>query len=445
MGYDFGFELDPKNWNVGNPIPAVSTNAGSVNASTTSLTQLAQNAKSNPSKREKLYRNYPFDIRQLRSRIYWGSCVADRLISLVMGRTSTLRLAGVTVPDSQDIGDMTGLEDFIFYDDWSGVCRAYHCLKAAAELLSVSDDILKKVFGSQIKQGTTRLQVLSDFNLKLLHWKGSLGPELFWNKSILRKTARNELYMGPRYMFFIIMLSVNRPFVLMAALGSSKSIDIDNAKMPIEICDDVIDDLEIVVRALSNPEQDHKVFCPHISSVYSVILAISVLLWRFKISKDRSSKQAIANKLDLFFNFLERCQEVWPLAKRPVLIFRRRINELWLDPKDIATEYNSPVPTNLETFPTAAHSGPEVDINHFMFPTVDYGGYSDPNSAIYDTFSRSLRNNHEIQNGFNDLASYNNIEDVFQSIFEEPLNQQIFTRLDLADALWDEALYEKNN
>lgn len=412
VGYDIGFELDPKSW-------AISPSA-------------APSSTNSPSTHE-LYQKYPFDIKQLRSRIYWGSYIADRLIGLVMGRPATLKLADVTIPDSQDIGDLTGIEDFIFYDNRSDkqyACRAFHCLKAVVELLTLSDDILKKVFGSEANKGVTRLQVLSDFNLKLIHWKENLSKELFWNKSILKRTAHNELYMGPRYTFFVIMLSINRPFVLMAALGSSKSINIDIAKMPIQICDDVIDDLEIVIKALTTQESSYQVFCPHILSVYSVVLAISVLLWRFKIAKDVQSKNSIALKLELFFKFLEKCQSIWPLATRPVAIFRKRISELWLESKETSVEKEIP-----DVQPKQENVPYQENFHGEMMEDLNQMSHNE-----YDVFSRSLRNNYEM-NGLETSASFTNLTDVFQ-IFEEPSNQQIFTRLDLADALWDEALYE---
>lgn len=389
IGLDLGFELDPKQWNASFPIPKSSLQTDS--PSLDNLTNII-------SKRE-LYQNYPFDINQLKSRIYWGSYVVDRLVCLVMGRPSTLKLTDVTIPDSQDIGDLTGIEDFIFYDNSSDrqyACRAFFCLKAVIELFGISDDILKKVFGSKILPGNgrSRLEVLFNFNLKLLKWKENLSQELFWNKSILKATAHNELYMGPRYTFFIIVLSVNRPFILMIALSSSKLINFEIVKMSIEICDDVIDDLEIVVNALEEQQSLHNMFCPHILVVYSVILAISLLLWRFKISQTVTLKNTISKKLEFFYDFLEKCSHIWPLASRPLITFRKRINELWLDVKKDQDN--------------------------------DYKPFEDSYSNDFAEFD----------------LDHDNIDDIFQSVFEQPINQQILSRLDLADARWDEALYE---
>ncbi|CAH6723375.1 activatory protein Cha4p [[Candida] jaroonii] len=406
MGHDLGFELDPRDWNVTTSIPHSGSSMHSTSASYANLKQLSQSDV-----KQDLYNNYPFEINNLRSRIYWGSYVSERLICLVMGRSPTLKLTDVTIPDSQDIGDLTGIEDFIFHDNLSErqyACRAFYCLRAVVELLILADDILNKVFGSDTN-GIKRSDILSSYNLKLLQWKESLGKELFWNKSILKRTAHNELYMGPRYTYFIIMLSINRPFISMAALGS-KNVNIDIVKMPIEICDDVIEDLEIVIRALKHQEDDHHAFYPHITSVYAVILAISVLLWRFKISEDIKARQLISAKISLFFEFLQRCSKIWTLAHKPVQIFKKRIDNLWNEEKGA--------------------EGHKVD-------TVDTSDYSEVNDTIYDAFTKT-----DMLSGF-DMADFSNIDDVFQSVFEQPANQQILTRLDLADVLWDEALYKK--
>lgn len=400
MGLDIGFELDPKDWNVSfvsSPIPHSS--------SSTSLSQFSQDYYG----RKQLFKNYPFEIRQVRSRIFWGSYVVDRFICLVMGRSATLRVADVTIPNTQDIGDLTGLEDFIFYDHRSEkqyTCRAFHCLKAVVELHGLSDDILNKVFSPSLGTGVTRLGILSEFNIKLLKWKQNLDRGLFWNKRILEKTAHNELCMGPRYTFFIIILSINRPFVLMAALGSSKSINIDIIRLPIQICDDVIDDLEIVIKALQAQEKTFNVFYPHILSVYATILAISVLLWRFKMSKSVKIKKDISQRLELFVEFLEKCSHIWALASKPASVARKKINELWLD----------------------------YDVNT---------SESNADSLQPQEFAAELEGN-EFNGFFNGFEGHDDMEGVFQSIFGEPMNLQMLTRTHLADALWDDAFFDSN-
>lgn len=402
VGLDFGFELEPNDWNV---TPSISLHSSS-DPITTSQPQNIN--------RQKLFQNYPFDVKQLRSRIYWGSYIVDRLICLVMGRPTTLQLTDVTVPDSQDIGDLTGIDDFIFYDNSSDrqyACRAFNCLKAVIELITLSDDTVRNVFASTIDNGLTRLEILSKYNFKLLNWRDTLAPELFWNKTILRKTAHNELYMGPRYTFFIIILSINRPFVLMIALGSSKRIDIETGNFFIELCDDVIDDLEIVIKALNEQNNLHHIFCPHILFVYGVILGISVLLWRFKISGDYKEKSSISQKLDFFCKFLENCGSIWPFAVKPANIYRKRIQNLWNHLSEKSEENY------------------EDTLGQFEY------------RKDYNVFGKKYQ---DWLNEFDIETDYSNIDEIVQSFFNVPTSQQFFSRLDLADALWDEALYTKS-
>lgn len=409
MGLAIGFELDPKNWNVSflsSPIPHTN--------STPPFTQFSHDQYYG---RKQLFANYPFDIRQVRSRIFWGSYVVDRFICLVMGRSTTLMVADATIPNTQDIGDLTGLEDFIFYDhrsDRQYTCRAFYCLKAVVELHGLSDDILNKVFSPSLTTGVTRLGILSEFNIKLLKWKQNLDRGLFWNKTILQKTAHNELCMGPRYTFFIIILSINRPFVLIAALGSSKSINIEIIRLPIQICDDVIDDLEIVIKALKAQEKSFDVFYPHILSVYATILAISVLLWRFKMSKPIKLKKEVSQRLELFVGFLEKCSDIWSLASKPSILARKKINELWLDYDDTIPEVNE--------FEQESNHGTKTNIE------FEFG-----NNDVLD-----------INKTVNFEGCYEDMEGIFQSIFGEPMNQQMLTRTHLADALWDEAFFDNH-
>lgn len=455
VGFDFGFELDPKDWNVTfNKTPKARSTRTSI---AYSLSDFSSSASSNASlnqSRENLYQDYPFDICQVRLRIYWGSYVADRFICLVTGRSSTLKLVDVTIPDTQDIGDLTGIEDFIYYDLTSSkqyACRAFHCLKAVVELLNLSEDISMKVFGPTIEPGTNRFDLTTEFNLKLLQWKQNLGTELFWNKSILKRTAHNELYMGPRYTFFIIILSINRPFVSMIALTASKNPTFANSTS-VKICDDIIDDIEIVIKALKFHETKYKVFKPHILVVYSTILTISVLLWKFKIAKDVSEKNAIIAKVELFFEFLKKCSSIWTLAVNPVSVFHKKIEALYFDGMNNLKsfkEVHSPKLNSILGEKITDTKGNET-LTRTSEPEKEYRNESDFNNGYMDSpasISKQLKTPEteliSKDDNMYDLEEVLCIDDLFQSFLSEPFNQQFLTRLDLADAMWDETLFSK--
>ncbi|CUM53032.1 unnamed protein product [Debaryomyces fabryi] len=455
VGFDFGFELDPKDWNVSfNKAPKARSTSTSA---TYSLSGPSSSTSSNVSvnqARENLYQSYPFDICQVRLRIYWGSYVADRFICLVTGRSSTLKLGDVTIPNTQDIGDLTGIEDFIYYDVTSSkqyACRAFHCLKAVVELLNLSEDISMKVFGPSIAPGTNRFDLTTEFNLKLLQWKQNLGTELFWNKSILKRTAHNELYMGPRYTFFIIILSINRPFVSMIALTASKNPTFVNST-PVKICDDIIDDMEIVIKALKVHETTYKVFKPHILAVYSTILTISILLWKFKIAKDVSQKNAIIEKVELFFDFLQKCSSIWTLAVNPVSVFHKKIETLYFDGMNDLNFFNEVQPPKLNSILSERIT--ENKNNETFTSIKDPNGEYENDSNLNNSYIHTSKNIYKQQTiaerelNLKDNKSYGLeevlcIDDLFQSFLAEPSSQQFLTRLDLADAMWDETLFSK--
>lgn len=448
VGFDFGFELDPKDWNVTfNKTPqAGSMDSGSDHSSSDPL--FSTSNVSCGQTRENIYQDYPFDICQVRLRIYWGSYVADRFICLVTGRSFTLRLGDVTIPNTQDIGDLTGIEDFIYYDITSSkqyACRAFHCLKSTVELLNLSEDISMKVFGPNIASGTNRFNLTIEFNMKLLQWKQNLGIELFWNKSILKRTAHNELYMGPRYTFFIIILSINRPFVSMIALTASKWPTYASSTL-VKICDDVIDDMEIVIRALRVHESIYKDFKPHILAVYATILTISVLLWKFKIAKAVYEKNAIIAKFDLFFDFLEKCSLIWTLAVNPVSVFRKKIKTLFFDGM-VDVDSNQALFPKFNSIMREEISDNKSYINGSDMEYVNNckpnNGHSDVPQSIYKQQMIPEAELHLKNNNSYGLEEILYVDDLFQSFLEEPCNQQFLTRLDLADAMWDESLFSK--
>ncbi|KAH3663953.1 hypothetical protein OGAPHI_004667 [Ogataea philodendri] len=424
MGFELGFELDPKHWNV-----SVTNKPAMYNKEKLSNKTVA---------RQELYDSYPFDIQQVRSRIFWGSFVVDRFICLVMGRPSTLKLGDTSIPDSQDIGDLTHIENFIYYDtksDKQYVCRGFHCLKACISLYQISDEVSNSLLRPASELGKlARLDVLSECNLKLLRWKQHLGTGMYWNKSILKSTAHNELCMSHRYTYFIIVLSLNRPFISAAMLKNSTSIDISSS---LSICDDIIDDLLIVITVLLTQKAKDGVFMPHILSVYSAILAISCSFWVYQFTPDSDQKKKIKSRIRKCVNFLTECSHIWSLASKPAIIFKKRLDELkdgiisthpqdkkTMEKSDLSTNFNTETTQNNNENPKETQTPVWTGEEHRVHGRDTPNGTFRPPSPYHDTLSPE-----------------------FDQIFDSLLNQSglhpFLLRSDLSDASWDMAFYEK--
>lgn len=59
---------------------------------------------------------YPFELTEVRRRIYRGCYITDHFISLILGRQPMLRKKETNVLASKDLGDLTNIEEFLFLD-----------------------------------------------------------------------------------------------------------------------------------------------------------------------------------------------------------------------------------------------------------------------------------------------------------------------------------------
>ncbi|KAG7911791.1 hypothetical protein KL906_001112 [Ogataea polymorpha] len=424
MGFELGFELDPKHWNV-----SVTNRPAMYNEENISTKSVA---------RQRLFDSYPFDIQQVRSRIFWGSFVVDRFICLVMGRPSTLKLSDTSIPDSQDIGDLTHIEDFIYHDSKSDkqyVCRGFHCLKACISLYQISDEVYNSLLRPTSELGKlARLDVLSECNLKLLRWKQNLGSVMYWNKSILKSTAHNELCMSHRYTYFIIVLSLNRPFISAAMLKNSTSVNVSSS---LSICDDVIDDLLIVITVLLTQKSKEGVFMPHILSVYSAILAISCSFWVYQLTPDLDQKRKIKSRIRKCVQFLTECSHIWSLASKPAIIFKRRLEEL-----------NEGI---IPSHPSHKYTGEKGEFSTNYFTEATHNNNEKPQEAQTQVGLREVPriNQTDTSNGALRAPSpyHDTLSPGFDQIFDSLLDQSglhpFLFRSELSDASWDMAFYEK--
>lgn len=311
IGFDFGFELDPKEWQILN---LDQDNQGRV--------------------KKKLHADYPFPIHNVKSRIYWGCYIADNFVSLVLGRPTTLKLSDTNMPESEDMGDLTNIEEYMYHNPKTNVIQsAYPTIKALAELINLSNYILTSVFEplSNLPQEqlnveySKRLKKLHFYNEKLLNWRSELPYALQWNRGNIENSCNDIFLHTHKCYFYIVSLCLNRPFIQL-----SVTMEEDYEISPISICDNIIDEIDVIVSGLETLKGiDSRAV--GILLVFCIIISISILYIRFSILKDMNEKFEIESKLMKFSSFLDHCSTIWHVAKKPSEITKKRITNIWND------------------------------------------------------------------------------------------------------------------
>lgn len=227
---------------------------------------------------------------EVRSRIYWGCYIADHLISVLFGRSTTLRLSNSTVPETDELPDIeTGIEDYIF--DPKTTLSLANPLKKLIVLSRITEVFAGKIF-IQTQSLSQRCEYLSKFNIEMVHWRQDLPDELAWSKESLKELK--YFYPATTYLWFhyyIVLISYNKPFIA----------DREPSRQLIE---NYIEELHLILEIWKSNFQNFEK-CS-IYMVYSVLLAVQCMKTN-SISRQHYEE---------FTNFLESPSLNYDLAKK---------------------------------------------------------------------------------------------------------------------------------
>lgn len=177
VGYDMGFQLDPKVWYTDD-----------------SKSQLTESEL------------------EIRSRIYWGCYIADHFICLMLGRTSTLSVSNSTIPESDELPEVEGTEEFRFIG--KHVLQISLPLKNLIILSRIVQVFTSKIF-IESDDTNVRVELLNTFNSQVFQWRQSLPGFLQWSKKLLEdedvSTDPTISYFW--YYYYIVLLTFNKPFL----------------------------------------------------------------------------------------------------------------------------------------------------------------------------------------------------------------------------------------
>ncbi|SCU86142.1 LANO_0C06876g1_1 [Lachancea nothofagi CBS 11611] len=167
---------------------------------------------------------------EVRSRIYWGCYLADHLICVLFGRSTSLRLSNSTVPETDELPDVeTGIEDYL-YDSRVTLSMAKP-LKELIVLSRITELFASKIF-IQSESITQRSEHLLKFNSEVAQWRLNLPEQLRWSKELLKDIEDfNPTISYLWYHYYTVLLSYNKPFI--EELNESKIVAEDTIE---EIC-----------------------------------------------------------------------------------------------------------------------------------------------------------------------------------------------------------------
>ncbi|KAH3670381.1 hypothetical protein OGAPHI_000896 [Ogataea philodendri] len=289
MGYNLGFQLSPKSWNVGSKHQVNETNLG------------------------------------IRSRVLWGSYLADHFISLILGRPSVLKMSQTTIEECETMPNIEWIDEFTYKDPRSDETPEevdiVNPLKAIVDLINITEYMLLEIFtgagplDDHSFEISDKLKLLQKYNEELIEWKARLPENLHWTPAKLETEGCDPTKMVLKYFYYIVLLCLNRPFISLTR-ESPESI---------KICQDVISELHIAITQFTSIHGFRK--CS-ILIIYSCILSISVILL--------SSKRSVAEYLHQnpitrqhFFDFmvvLEKSGETWKLSEKSYAMIRSKLS-----------------------------------------------------------------------------------------------------------------------
>lgn len=296
MGFDLGFQLDPKIW------------------------FLTSNEKIS---------NLNIAIR---SRIFWGCYLADHFISLLLGRPSILKMSDSSIPQTKDLPDLEWIDEYSYTNpndskneklDTDLVVFISLPLKSLINLINISSNMLNDVFTRDHNNDNFNLSLkfekLNNYNSQIINWKESLPDYLNWDLDLLKNNAEDPTLMNMRYYYYILLLCLNRPFIEITK--QNKIIENNSSNSPSTICNEVLVDL---IHAITRFKSVHGLRKASVFIVYCSILSLSVLILS---NSNRPMYSKFKENLIFFLNVLHGCSRTWKLAEKSFKLIELKLEK----------------------------------------------------------------------------------------------------------------------
>lgn len=215
----------------------------------------------------------PEDI-EIRRRIYWGSYVADKFISLYLGRPVYLREDDATVHPSEPLPDFPSDHTWFGFSEIASQYASsdpqkpqlIQALKHMVLLGKIFQDMMADIF-SQSRSGqrndARRLNKLGELNVRLNRWHTSLPDGLQWSPWSTTKNIRSHVLVLHLY-YNALLLSLNRYFV-------KPSTGFPSSPSSREICSSSCSTITTLIRQFRTRQGLHTA---PLMLVYALVMAI---------------------------------------------------------------------------------------------------------------------------------------------------------------------------
>jgi len=253
----------------------------------------------------------------VRSRIFWGSFMADRFLGLILGRPSILKMHESTIPESYNLPAIETIAEYT-YPGTADYERANYIdvsnpLKSIIKLVGISDAMLEELFTKDPDGMERKLELLERYNEKLLDWRQKLPSLVQWDRKTLEQHGHDHTKMFMRYFYYIVLLCLNRPFVEVSRTSSQK--DSSNA---LKICESAIEDIHLAILSFV---KHHGLRQCSILIVYSSIICISIILLTTS-GGDMTSNPKFEECFFDFMTLLKLSSLTWKLSEKSYLKVR---------------------------------------------------------------------------------------------------------------------------
>lgn len=295
MGYDLGFQLDPKDWSLDNTSVGASQQALITNINV-----------------------------MVRSRIYWGCYIVDHFVSLIMGRPVTVRKTEASIPTSEVLPNATNIDSFVFQPAKSPQSvhnlDAFQTIEPLCLLSECIGSLLTDIYtGESSEEGLSYLNKmkLAKYNGFLAEWRRKLPVSLRWTDSSLKKQDYNPTVANYRLFYYIVVICLNRPFF-------NVQTDVFLDQSPQGILDTAISELSICLGKFNESGSP-----PSILTVYSSILGLSVALMQIQgISEGEQIDKSKAHDLKVYYTTVSNACAHWKLAAKSLIYVKKKVKDI---------------------------------------------------------------------------------------------------------------------
>ncbi|GEQ70581.1 hypothetical protein JCM33374_g4259 [Metschnikowia sp. JCM 33374] len=295
MGYDLGFQLDPKDWSL--------DSASSGGTQQTLITNINV---------------------MVRSRIYWGCYIMDHFVSLIMGRPVTVRKTEASIPTSEVLPNATNIDGYIFQPAQSAQSvrnlDAFQTIEPLCLLSECIGSLLTDIYtGESTDESLSYLNKmkLAKYNGFLANWRRKLPVFLRWTDSTLKKQDYNPTVVNYRLFYYIVVICLNRPF-----LNVQTDVFLDQS--PQDILDTAVSELSVCLRKFNESGVPASILI-----VYSSILGLSISLMQLQgISEDFSIAESKIHDLKVYYTTVSNACAHWKLATKSLIFVKKKVTDI---------------------------------------------------------------------------------------------------------------------